>query len=184
MQTIHPSTLLIAPPGIPDRRFRNAVIMLTHSTEQGDFGLCVNRQTTHSLQEVTEPLDLGAVPDLSLYWGGPVNPGTIWMLHDTGWSIDQSIEIDSDWSMTSHADMFTAIADGYEPLHYRMFMGFCAWQQGQLARELVGEKPWNHKHSWLTAENLGPEWLLGQDPDKIWESATTLSAHQAVDSWL
>lgn len=184
MLEIHSSTLLIAPPGIPDRRFRNSVIMMTHSNEQGDFGLCVNRLTAHGLQEVTQSLDLGPVPDLSLYWGGPVNPGTIWMLHDTGWSIDQTVEINQQWAMTSHAEMFTAIADGHEPLHYRMFMGFCAWKPGQLSCELMGEKPWSHNHSWLTAENLGPEWLLGQDSDQVWESATTLSSHQAVDSWL
>ncbi len=184
MLELLPSTLLIAPPGIPDRRFKNTVIMLTHSNDSADFGLCVNKLTAHSLQEITEPLDLGPVPNLDLYWGGPVSPGTIWMLHDTGWSIEQSVEINTDWAMTSHADMFTAIAEGNEPLHYRMFMGFCAWQQGQLVKELAGAPPWNHRHSWLTAENLGPEWLLGQSADVIWESATTLSAHQAVDSWL
>lgn len=184
MQYPHAAQLLIAPPGIPDRRFRNSVIMMTHSTEQGDFGLCVNRETARGLQEVIQDLDLAPIPNVPLYWGGPVSPGTIWMLHDSGWSIDQTLSIDREWSMTSHVEMFEALAQGHEPHRYRFMHGFCAWAPGQLERELRGLSPLSHSHSWLIADNLGPEWLLDQEPQNIWESATTLSAHQAVDSWL
>jgi putative transcriptional regulator len=176
--------LLIAPPAIADPRFQGSVIMLTHSTQQGDFGFCVNRPTEHTLADVTRELGISTVPHTDLYWGGPVHPSTIWMLHDTGWSIDQTRELDSDWAMTSHKDMFTAISEGHEPRYWRMFFGFCHWRPGQLDSELKGTPPWQAKQSWLLAESLGPEWLFEQSPDQLWESATTESAHQAVDSWL
>ncbi len=184
MQNLRAAQLLIAPPAIPDPRFRNSVVMMTHRTHSGDFGLCVNRISPHTLQDVVEPLGLDPVPAIPIYWGGPVGLGTIWMLHDSGWSIDQTIPINHEWSMTSHEDLFPALANGYEPLPYRIISGYSAWAPDQLEHELEGHPPWTHRHSWLIAENLGPEWLLGQDPDQLWESATTLSAHQAVDSWL
>jgi len=169
---------------MPDPRFKDSVIMLVGASGGIDRGLCVNRVTDHTLTEITQPLDVGLLPPAPLYWGGPVNPTTIWMLHDSGWSIDASVPINHEWAMTSHREMFEAIAQGYEPAEWRMFFGFCAWAPGQLTAELNGTPPRAHRHSWLVAQNLGPEWLFEQDPDVIWQSATSVSAHQAVASWL
>jgi putative AlgH/UPF0301 family transcriptional regulator len=75
--------LLIAPPAIPDQRFRKAVIMLTHDTQQGSFALCVNKPTNHTLQDILDDNDIDANLNFPLYWGGPVSQGTVWMLHDS-----------------------------------------------------------------------------------------------------
>ena len=46
--------LLIAPPTIPDPRFRKAVLMLTHDHNGGSFALCLNKPTEHTLQDILE----------------------------------------------------------------------------------------------------------------------------------
>lgn len=86
--------------------------------------------------------------------------------------------------MTSNIDMFKHLAEGDCPKHFRLMIGYCSWSRGQLEAEIAGNPPWNKGHSWLVAKNLGPEWLFEQPVDLLWENATTLSAHQAVDSWL
>jgi putative AlgH/UPF0301 family transcriptional regulator len=70
------------------------------------------------------------------------------------------------------------------PRYFRMFMGYAAWGPGQLDQEIEGQGPWSQAQSWLTAQNLGPEWLFEQPVEELWSGVVTLSCHQAVDSWL
>ena len=119
-----------------------------------------------------------------LYWGGPVNANTVWMLHSTEWSCDHTVEINEEWSMTSNIEMFQDFANGNFPRHFRLMLGYCSWAKNQLQSELEGMPPWNHNNSWLIAENLGPEWLFDQPVELLWDNATTLSSHQAVANWL
>lgn len=179
--------LLIAPPNMPDSRFRNTVLFLTHHTERGSFALCVNRETSWTLPEVLEGTEIrpDILPNTPIYWGGPVSPNSLWMIHSPEWYIDRSsVEISKDWLMTSNIEMFQHIADGDYPQHFRIVMGHCSWGPGQLESELAGVGPWRPEHSWLIAQNMGPAWVLEQDPEELWASATTLCSHQAVDSWL
>ncbi len=182
-----PTDLLIAPPGIPDERFAKTVLMLTHHHDQGSSALCVNREINYTLQDLIARMDqpLDCELNFPLYWGGPVSPSTIWMLHSAEWSLDDhTVNIDQDWSMTSNLRMFELIAQQDFPRYFRIMCGYCAWGQDQLTRELEGQAPWKREHSWLVARNLGPEWLFEQPVEDLWSNATTVSAHQAVDSWL
>jgi putative transcriptional regulator len=176
--------LLIAPPAIPDQRFRKAVIMLTHDTQQGSFALCVNKPTDHTLQDILDDNNIEAYLNFPLYWGGPVSQGTVWMLHDSDWSIESTVQLNEQWSMTSNLEMFYCLADGDCPRHFRLMLGYCSWANRQLTAELRGMPPWNHNHSWLVAENPGAEWLFDSAVEDLWMETTQLSSNQAVDSWL
>jgi putative transcriptional regulator len=178
--------LLIAPPGIPDSRFKHAVLLLTHDHLGGSFALCVNRSTDHVLQEAIRDVEGLEDADLRfpLYWGGPVSPGTIWMLHSSEWDSEHTVSINDEWSMTSHVSMFYALADGDFPNQFRLLVGYCSWAQGQLRAELRGLPPWSHNHSWLVAQDPGPEWVFETPIEQLWNDATELSSQQAVNSWL
>lgn len=192
MITIQSTDLLIAPPNLPDPRFRNTVIMLTHSHPSSDFGICVNKPSKYTVQDLVNQAALELDTEINidcdlnfpLYWGGPVGTSTIWMLHSTDWNLDSSVSIDDQWSMTSNIEMFHHLADGDVPREFRIMYGYCSWAAGQLSSELEGRSPWRPEHAWLVARNLGPEWLFNQPVESIWENCTTLSSHQAVDSWL
>lgn len=187
MIEIKSTDLLIAPPSIPDPRFRKTVLMLTHSHEGGSFALCLNRPSRYVCNDILKDLELGEDLNLEipLYWGGPVNPSTVWMLHSSEWSLDdRTVPIDSNWSMTSNEQMFVHLADGDCPQEFRLMFGFCSWSPQQLEAELRGLPPWNPNHSWLVAANPGAEWIFEQPVENLWENATTLCSHQAVDSWL
>lgn len=182
-----PTDLLISPPSIPDPRFRKTVLMLTHDHDGGSFALCLNKPSRYVCKDILQNIE--ALQDLDLqfpmYWGGPVSQGTVWMLHSAEWELDErTVEIDESWSMTSHESMFAHLADGDYPQQFRLMFGFCSWAPNQLIAELRGLPPWNSKHSWLVAANPGPEWIYEQPVENLWENATTLCSHQAVDSWL
>lgn len=193
MITIQGTDLLIAPPNIPDARFRQSVLMLTHTNNSGSFALCVNKPSQYTVQdlvtqastELNVDLEIDCDLNFPLYWGGPVSSSTIWMLHSSDWHLDNiTANIDNDWSMTSNINMFYHLADGDVPREFRIMYGYCSWSPGQLAAELTGNPPWRPEHAWLVARNLGPDWLFNQPVESMWENCTTLSAHQAVDSWL
>lgn len=176
--------LLIAPPQIPDKRFRGTVLMMTHDHQGGTFALCLNQPTDHTLLDILEDTGIEANLNFPLYWGGPVNPGSVWMLHSTDWSIESTVNINDDWAMTSNEEMFHHLADGDCPRFFRMMFGYCSWAPGQLKAELRGAAPWNKNHSWLIAENPGPEWIMEYPVDELWAASAELCSHQAVDSWL
>lgn len=184
--SVQATDLLIAPPGLPDPRFKNSVLMLTHDHFKGSFGLCVNRPTEFTLDEVLAESTMNVLnpPRVPVYWGGPVSPNSLWMLHSTDWVCDTTTMITSAWAMTSCEEMFHCLADGDAPKYFRIVMGYCAWSPGQLNAELEGLGNRKQQHSWLVAHNLGPEWLFDQDPEDVWANCTTLCSHQAVDSWL
>lgn len=176
--------LLIAPPTIPDPRFRKSVLMLTHDHNGGSFALCLNKPTEHTLRDILEETGIETDLNFPLYWGGPVNVNTVWMLHSAEWSTEHTVEINEHWAMTSNISMFHHLADGDYPRYFRIMFGHCTWAPGQLRAELRGIPPWSPRHSWLVAENPGCEWCLEHPVDELWDAAAELSGQQAVATWL
>ena len=183
---LQPTDLLIAPPNMPDPRFRDSVLMLTHCDGAGAHGLCVNRPSGWNLREILQDsdCDIDCLPPVPVYWGGPVNSHSLWMLHSTDWQCDHSIELSESWAVTSHARMLDQLTEDSGPRWSRFMLGHAGWASGQLQAELEGGQGWSQSQSWLTAENLGPAWLLDQAVEDLWSSVITVSCHQAVDSWL
>jgi len=176
--------LLIAPPRIPDPRFRGAVILLTQAGLEGSIGYCLNRTTNFTLQDIIAEAGVDTNLNFPLYWGGPLSQNTVWMLHSDDWSLSHTHHFAEGWGLTSHISMFQALANNDIPREFRMFVGHCGWTAGQLECELLGKQGWNPAHSWLVTDCPGPDWVMGQPVDLLWETATTLCSHQAVDSWL
>ncbi len=176
--------LLIAPPSIIDHRFEKTVMFLTHTNSRGAFALCMNRQSDHTVNDILEPIEIKLDDDQPLYWGGPVHPNTIWMLHDKQWSVENTLPVDDHWSVTSHTEMFDRLTRGDYPDRFRIFYGHASWGPGQLEGELRGEEPWSKEHSWLTVSNPDPDWLMGSEINHLWTSSCSISGQQAVESWL
>lgn len=176
--------LIIAPPQIADPRFRRSVLMVTHDHGHGTFAICLNRPTDHPLSQILEPIDIKLDWDQELFWGGPVNAQTVWMLHDTGWRNQYTIPVNDHWSITSHVSMFEQLKSGDLPSRQRISFGFASWAPGQLLAELTGQHPWTHSHSWLILNRPDPDWLISVDPDDMWAQAMQQCGTQAVEHWL
>ena len=184
MLGLAPGDVIIAPPRIRDSRFAKTVVMLTHTTGGAQFGLCLNKPSSNTVADLTPELDVPLPYDIPLYWGGPVNPQTIWMLHSSEWVIEDTHTINKHWSMTSCLEMFHHIADGDCPNYYRFTFGFCGWAPGQLENELKGQEPYGLDSSWLTWSNPDTSKLLEVGHEELWRVSCEQSSHQAVASWL
>jgi len=176
--------LLVSPPTIVDSRFEKTVLLLTHNTEAGSLALCVNRPTEHKINDIIKELNLKLEDNFPLYWGGPVNPNTIWMLHSKDWQVESTLEVNEKWSLTSHASMFHHLADGDIPKRFRVCFGQSSWGPGQLRGELEGDPPWSKNHSWLVVKQPDAKWLMETPTKNLWIESTTICGEQTVESWL
>lgn len=178
--------LLIAPANMRDSRFAKTVLLVTTNHLHGTTALCLNKPTGYQVKDILQSIDLepGFEFNVPLYWGGPINPSSVWMLHDTSWENPYTMSINDNWCMTSHLSMFEQLNGGDLPNLFRIMVGFAGWAPNQLEKELEGEPPWSKEHSWLVAHNPEPEWLMDQDEESLWETSISLSANQAVNTWL
>lgn len=180
--TLNPTSLLISPPNIPDTRFNNSVLFLLSDNDSGSLALCLNRPLDISLSDMSKKISVNV--NFPVYWGGPMNPDTIWMLHDSDWSLDSTLDVNDEFALTSDIEMIDAMVEGHCPRYFRLFSGFASWYPGQLEAEVEGLGPWDKRHSWLLAESPNIEWVMECPEDELWSRAAMLSAQQAVDNWL
>lgn len=182
--SLNEGDLLVAPPRCQDPRFRRSVVMVTHLTSRGSYGLCLNRATENTLESILRPVEIQLDWDQPLYWGGPVNVHTVWMLHEPQWQNPHSMSVDDHWAMTSHISMFEQLRDQPPPQRQRITFGFASWGPGQLDRELTAGPTGQHRHSWLIVNRPDPDWLIDCDSDDMWGQALEQATVQAVDHWL
>lgn len=183
-KTLEQGDIIVAPPTMSDLRFRRSSILITYHDADGSLGLCLNKPTSYKLDKISREIGLDVELNFPLYWGGPVSQGTIWMLHSTEWALENTLNINEGWSLTSNEQMFRAAADGDIPRYFRFFHGFCSWQSEQLDCELKGDPPWNHQSSWLIVDQPDAETLLETPVEELWKNCLEISGQQAVESWL
>ena len=181
---VNAGDVIVAPPAVAHGVFHQTVILLGQHNQEGTQGWVMNRATGHGVSEIIKELNIELDQDIPLYWGGPVSPQTVWMLHSTDWALGNTREINSEWAVTSNEQMFHHIANGDEPSYYRVFMGYSGWVEGQLQEELMGEPPRKQSHSWLILRDPDTRWLIDRDPTELWTEAVSQSVQQSVDKVL
>lgn len=156
---------------MPDPRFSETVILLTHHNSRGANGFIVNQPTGQTLEPISGALNIDPPLHFEVYWGGPVTPDTMWLLHSPDWQTDNTMYINQDWCVTSSPSMFHHASDGDMPKYFRWIAGSCAWAPGQLIAELSGDKPYSAGSSWLTLDDIEPEWIWEGQPDDLWDDS-------------
>lgn len=184
-EDLYPGSMLIAPPHMTDIRFAGSVLLVaTHNQTEGTIALCVNHETSFTVNDLVDEIGIEANLPFPVYWGGPVASGSIWMLHTTDWMSQRSILINEQWAMTSTRTMFEFLAAGDTPREFRIMHGFASWAPGQLKGELEGKHPWTPGSSWLIAPDQGPEWLFSQADDHMWDTCTRLATEETINEWI
>ncbi len=154
-------------PQLEDPNFKRAVVLMVEHTDHGSFGLIVNRPTSIQVAEVMSSLDViwAGPADAVVWYGGPVMPGTGWLLHPPGAdpgnegviTVAPGIELS-----TSPAQLRALAAE--PPTKMRFLMGSSGWGSRQLEGELT-------TGSWLTVEAT-PQLVFETPPERMWDAAT------------
>jgi putative transcriptional regulator len=165
--------LLMAMPQVLDPFFHKSVVLLLHHEDEGSFGFIVNRPTGIKISEILKGMEVGwhgSTEDVA-FFGGPVQPqlGTVLFTPDAPLANGEEDEDDETASevipgvaLTQHIGDLSRLAEA-PPDHFRLFLGYAGWGEGQLIEEIL-------RNDWLTAP-VSSELIFAPDPEKVWDEA-------------
>lgn len=164
--------LLIAMPGMGDPRFTGAVIFLCVHSPEGTMGLIVNKPTGDLvLRDLLVQLEIeieagdGAL-DLPVHFGGPVEHGRGFVLHETGYeSSISTLRVSADFAMTATLDILEDMAAGRGPGRAIVALGYAGWGPEQLEGEIA-------QNAWLVCPAT-PSLVFERDDAAKWQAALT-----------
>lgn len=156
--------ILVAAPTMSDPRFQNAVIYIARHDAQGAFGIVVNKpQGVGPLEQVLRAFRLRAEPTearITVYWGGPVEPGRGFVLHTTDYGTNGALMVAGDLAVSRVESIAVAMAEGRGPRATLMAFGYTNWGAAQLDRE-VQNGDWvvvNQDHALVFTEPNATKW--------------------------
>jgi putative transcriptional regulator len=149
-------SFLVAKPVIQEGNFRRTVVLLIQHSDDGAFGLVVNR-----------PAKADGLP-FPVYSGGPCESPGLLMLHGhEEWLIqedDQPRPQVAPGIFLGDAECVQRVSepDTEESLRFRIFVGYSGWGPKQLEGELS-------TGAWTVAEANG-ETLFETPPEQLWRN--------------
>lgn len=174
LPTFYTGNLLLAMPGIGDGNFDQSAIMLCAHDEQGALGIDIGSEVGGlGLRALLETFDIdgGAVVDVPVLRGGPVEPRRGFVIHSRDWDGQGMMPVDSQWALSGSIDILKAIAEGRGPSRYRVALGYAGWGAGQLEGEMT-------RHGWYLTPATD-RLLFETSIDGVWSAAF---ASAGVDS--
>ena len=152
---------LIAAPGLLDPNFRRAVVLIVQHSEEGAFGLVLNRPTNIKLPQVWQQVSQQPCTlDVLLHLGGPCQ-GPLMAVHT--YPPSSEIELLPGLHFCGAADsLHSLVSAGIEPA--RFFVGYAGWGPGQLEGELEAG-------GWLTRPATSEMIFLEAERD-LWTELT------------
>ncbi len=159
--------LLLAMPQMVDPNFARTVVLLCRHTDDGAFGLVMNRPTDTAVADVVHfdpPLKVQGAA-MRVWNGGPVEPQRAWLLLGFDPGHDDAVKIASGLYLSASARVLRSILED-EPeraREARFLIGYAGWGSGQLESELTAS-------AWLTAE-VNRDLIFYTDAEVMWEAA-------------
>lgn len=156
-----PGVLLVAEPAMLDPNFRRTVVLVCDHTEEGSFGLVLNRPTNLHLPEVLlEPVGL----EHPLFVGGPVQPDTLHFVHTYAQEIETSVPLGGGlgWGGPFEEIARMIRLGDLEADRFRFFAGYAGWGPGQLTSEV-------EDGSWIVLP-ADAEAVFRTPPERLWRN--------------
>ena len=139
---------LIAAKRLRDDNFYKSVVLLLEHGEHGAMGLIINRPSSIRVSHaLSGHFNLPETDDV-VFWGGPVEPSALVILHDDSKYKDESPSVLPGLFVGGSPDSFERViseaAESGQMNHcFRVLSGYSGWGAGQLENEL-------NRGDWLT----------------------------------
>ena len=158
---------LLSMPQLMDPNFNRTVVLLCKHTEDGAFGLVVNRPLA-TTGRVTVNLDPPVSTDreLQMWVGGPVEPHSSWVLVGEEPSEAEEVrgmKIADGLYLSTSPDVLRRLLEPIPPPRTRLIVGYSGWGPGQLEAEL-------EESSWLMSD-IDRDLMFNTPADRLWEAA-------------
>lgn len=138
---------LIAMPGMVDARFAGTLTYLCRHDAEGALGIVVNRPIGMQMADLFAQTGVMsqdvALSNYPLFFGGPVETGRGFVLHQPLGSWQSTLSAGQDIGLTTSRDIIDALAQGDGPKRMMVALGYAGWSTGQLEHELA-------QNAWLS----------------------------------
>ena len=150
MKTCCKGSVLAALPLLGDPNFIRTVVLIAEHSEEGGFGLVVNRPASIKVSKIWEVVTGGQCEcDSTVYVGGPVQASVISYLHTCRDMTDDASEVAPGVYFGTDVEVLGSLIErqrvsteeGENRELFRVFCGYSGWGEGQLDREL-GSGSW------------------------------------------
>ncbi|MBN2728529.1 MAG: YqgE/AlgH family protein [Bacteroidales bacterium] len=151
--------LLLSEPLLRDFYFRRSVILLIDHSDDGSFGVIINKPLKMTLNEV-----VSGIPEFNapVYIGGPVDSDKVFFLHTLGDEIPDSVQVNEEmyWGGNLEALTEKIKAGLVDSKDIRFFLGYSGWTSNQLNDEIKS-------NSWAVAIPK-PDMIMKLKPEQMW----------------
>jgi putative transcriptional regulator len=156
--------LLLSMPQLRDPNFSRTVVLLCEYSEDGAWGLVLNRPTGNRAAEVVE-FSPPATRDsgLEVWVGGPVEPQRGCLILPEDPPGDDCYEVSPGVFISSSGDLLRKLIEGPPIEKARLLMGYAGWGPKQLDQELT-------QSSWLISD-VARDIVFETAPGDMWEAA-------------
>lgn len=158
-------SLLVSMPQLTDPNFNRSVVLLCKHSDEGAFGVVVNRPLVTSGRVVVQ-LDPPIATDreLQVWVGGPVEPQRSWILAgdppDDG---EAAMPVTNGLYLSTSPDLLRRLLQPHPPQRARLMVGYSGWGAGQLEAELEAS-------AWLMSD-VDVDLIFNTPPERMWEAA-------------
>ena len=139
--------------------FYNSLIYIFEHNANGALGIVMNKVIPISENIIFKSLNINTDKERkNLLNGGPVDMNKLFVIHD---QTDQaeSLNVEHGLSLTSSLDVLENIGKGSVKGPYRLALGYCGWDAGQLDTEV-------NKNSWLIVD-VPSNIVFKEDPNDL-----------------
>ncbi|HCT70362.1 hypothetical protein SDC9_18083 [bioreactor metagenome] len=132
--------ILISVPFLQDFYFRKSVVLLADHSEEGSFGIIINKPVEVKLSDVA--VDFAGF-DAPVYLGGPVKTDSLFFIHTRPDIIDDGVKILEGlyWGGNIETVKTLIREKRLNREDIRFFVGYAGWMANQLDQELE-ENSW------------------------------------------
>jgi putative transcriptional regulator len=155
--------LLIAGPGLIDPNFWRTVVLIVEHSEEGAFGLVLNRPSETLVGEAVPEIEELVDRDEPLYIGGPVQPSGVVVLGRFEDPADEALVAFEDVGVLGVGSPADEHAAGLRA--GRAFVGHAGWGTGQLDEEI-------ERGDWIL-EPAEVEDAFCEEPRQLWSRVLT-----------
>ena len=160
--------LLIARDDLPDSNFADSVVLVMNNLGPAPVGIIINRPMPIPVSRLFP--DLGRLAQVrdKVYFGGPVDFGSVWFLFHAVTPPEHAIKACDGVYLSADRQLLLKLLGRNKPMDsLRLFLGHAGWAPGQLEAE-IERSDWTAKPAGMEAIFSGKSehpWPPPQEPE-------------------
>jgi putative transcriptional regulator len=160
--------LLIARDDLPDSNFADSIVLVMNNLGPGPVGIIINRPMPVPVSRLFPDLKRLAQVRDKVYFGGPVDFGSVWFLFHAATRPEHAIQACEGVYLSADPQLLLQLLARNKPMDsLRIFLGHAGWMPGQLEAE-IERRDWTSKRAEMEAIFSGKSehpWPSPRDPE-------------------